>query len=222
MLGNVAVVVYDDGVAPFEPPVLCEAWGVDRSDQDLPVFDFAVCSPGARSVPTSAGFTVQVAHDLDRVAAADLVAVPAVPRHQPVPDAVVAVLRAAYERGARVMSVCSGAFALGAAGLLDGRECTTHWRYADAWPSGSRGPGWCPRCLRRRRPGAHERRHGGRPGRLPAPVAQRVRRAGGQPGGAPDGGPGPARRRSGAVHPERRPRVPRRDAGSLFDWMAED
>lgn len=130
VIENVAVVVYD-GVAPFELGVLCEAWATDRSDQGLPMFDFAVCAPRVGQVSTAAGFGLQVGHDLGRVAEADLVAVPAVPRNRPVPAAVIRVLQEAYERGARVLSVCSGAFALGEAGLLDGRRCTTHWVYTD-------------------------------------------------------------------------------------------
>ncbi len=130
MISNVAVIVYD-GVAPFELGVLCEAWGVDRSDDGLPVPEFAVCAPEPGLVATTMPFELRVEHDLARVAEADLVAVPAIPRHDPVPDAVIEAVRAAAERGARVMSVCSGAFVLGAAGLLDGRECTTHWMYTD-------------------------------------------------------------------------------------------
>ena len=128
VIENVAVVVYD-GVWPFELGVLCEAWGLDRSDQGLPTFDFALCTPEPGHVATAAGFGLWVDHDLGRVAEADLVAVPAVPRNGTVPEPVVRVLQDAYERGARIMSVCSGAFALGAAGLLDGRDCTTHWMY---------------------------------------------------------------------------------------------
>ena len=130
MIENVAVLVYD-GVAPFELGVLCEGWGTDRSDQGLPTFDFAVCAPTRGPVFTTAGFSIHVDHDLSRLVEADLVAVPAVPRKKEVPGAVVEALRAAYDRGSRVMSICSGAFALGAAGLLDGRDCTTHWFYTD-------------------------------------------------------------------------------------------
>lgn len=128
VIENVAVVVYD-GVWPFELGVLCEAWGLDRSDQGLPTFDFALCTPEPGHVATAAGFGLWVDHDLGRVAEADLVCVPAVPRNGTVPEPVVRVLQDAYERGSRIMSVCSGAFALGAAGLLDGRDCTTHWMY---------------------------------------------------------------------------------------------
>jgi transcriptional regulator GlxA family with amidase domain len=65
------------------------------------------------------------------VADADLVVLPAMGRGPEVPDAVVEVLRSAYDRGARLLTYCSAAFTLGEAGLLDGRECTTHWRYTD-------------------------------------------------------------------------------------------
>lgn len=130
MLTNVAVIAFD-GVAPFELGVLCEAWGIDRSMHGVPTLDFAVCAPEPGLVATTMGFSLQVEHGLDRVAAADLVCVPAVRRDQPVPGTVLDVLRASVDRGARVLSVCSGAFALGEAGLLDHRDCTTHWMYTD-------------------------------------------------------------------------------------------
>ena len=129
MISNVAVVAYD-GVAPFELGVLVEAWGTDRSDQGLPVFDFAVCAPKVGSISTTGGFGVTVEHDLSRLDEADLVAVPAVPRDRAVPAPVLEALRRAHDRGARLLSVCTGAFALGEAGLLDGRDCTTHWMYS--------------------------------------------------------------------------------------------
>jgi AraC family transcriptional regulator, transcriptional activator FtrA len=129
MLRNVAVVVVDE-LSVFELGVVCEAFGTDRSDDGFPVYDFAVCSPGGRPVTTKSGFVLQPTDDLDRLDSADLVVVPAMPWGL-VPDEVLDHLRAAYDRGARVMSVCSGAFTLGRAGLLDGRACTTHWMYAD-------------------------------------------------------------------------------------------
>lgn len=130
MLQNVAVVALP-GVAPFELGVLCEVFGIDRSAEGLPRFDFAVVTPEPGTVPTSLGFDLVVHEGLERVEQADLVCVPACRTDLPVPAVVVDLLRRTVERGARVLSVCSGAFVLGAAGVLDGRRATTHWVHVD-------------------------------------------------------------------------------------------
>ncbi|MGW4940935.1 GlxA family transcriptional regulator [Actinoplanes sp. NPDC004185] len=131
MLRSVAVIALPD-VAVFELGVLCELFGYDRTAEGLPSYEFAVCSVDGAPVRTHAGFSISPAHDLGPTDRADLVAV--VPGNgvtEP-PAAVLDALRRAHARGAWVMSVCTGAFALGAAGLLDDRRCTTHWRHADA------------------------------------------------------------------------------------------
>ncbi|MGW2934672.1 GlxA family transcriptional regulator [Streptomyces sp. NPDC001156] len=133
MLQNVAAILLD-GVHPFELGVVCEVFGIDRSDEGLPVYDFAVASAEGPSLGTHCGFTVSTPHGLERLEEADLIAVPAGDTYadRTYPPELLDALRRAAERGARVLSVCSGVFVLGAAGLLDGRRCAVHWRHADA------------------------------------------------------------------------------------------
>src|SRR4029453_15389155 len=110
MLRSVAVIALPD-VAVFELGVLCELFGYDRTADGFPGYDFAVCSVDGGPVPSHAGFEVTVRHDLGRVEAADLVAVaPYYNTGHAVEAEVVAALRRAHERGAWVMSVCTGAF----------------------------------------------------------------------------------------------------------------
>lgn len=128
---NVAVVALPD-VRPFELGIVCEGFGIDRSEEGMPSYDFAVVSVDGEPVPTHNGWTITTEYGLDRADVADLVVVPACGTGFDYPEPLLALLRRTVDRGARVMSVCSGTFVLGAAGLLDGRRCTTHWRFAAA------------------------------------------------------------------------------------------
>lgn len=136
MLRNVAAVLLD-GVNPFELGVVCEVFGIDRSDDGLPVYDFAVVSAGGPTVRSAAGFAMQVEHGLERLETADLIAVPAGASYasREFPPELLDALRRGVDRGARVLSVCSGVFVLAAAGLLDGRRVTAHWKHAQVLTS---------------------------------------------------------------------------------------
>ena len=131
MLKRVAVIALP-GVTPFEFGVACEVFGVDRSKRGvgIPAFDFSICTPTPGLVPTNLGFSIAVEEDLSATKTADLVIMPPFGADAPGQGEVHRALQAAHERGAWVLSVCSGAFALAEAGLLDGRRATTHWIHA--------------------------------------------------------------------------------------------
>ncbi|MFC0002662.1 GlxA family transcriptional regulator [Micromonospora siamensis] len=130
MLRSVAVLALDR-VAAFELGVLAEVFGTDRTADGFPGYRFAVCTPDGGPVRTASGFQLVPHADLAPIEEADLVAVPAHGDGCALPEPALAALRRAAERGAWLLSVCAGAFVLGAAGVLDDRDCTTHWRYVD-------------------------------------------------------------------------------------------
>lgn len=123
-----AVLAYD-GMAPFELGCVVEFFGLPRPELETPWYDLKVCAESLEPLRVVGGFTMRAEHGLDVLAAADTVIVPGANVRGPVSEALVAALREAHACGARMVSICSGAFALAAAGLLDGRAATTHWRY---------------------------------------------------------------------------------------------
>jgi transcriptional regulator GlxA family with amidase domain len=130
MLKDVVAVAYD-GVGAFGLGVVAEVFGSDRSADGLPAYDFAVAAARPGPVRTDTGFSIVVEHGLERVARADLVCVLGWEQTEAVPEEpLLQALRDAVDRGARIMSHCTGAYVLAAAGLLDGRTIATHWLHA--------------------------------------------------------------------------------------------
>ncbi|MFI9818832.1 GlxA family transcriptional regulator [Saccharothrix variisporea] len=121
------------GSRTFDISVVGEVWGVDRSDSGIGPFEVRLCAPGRAATPMHPVGLVPATHGLSGLADCDLVVVPG--RVDPSAEVPGSAIRALRAFDGTVAALCSGAFTLAAAGLLDGREATTHWRLLDALES---------------------------------------------------------------------------------------
>jgi transcriptional regulator GlxA family with amidase domain len=125
-MAHLVAVVALDRVNAFDLGVPSQVFSAARDHDGRRLYDVKVCTPGRAAVRTAAGFSVLPEHGLELLDQADTVVVPGV--YAPVDVPVIEALRTA---SARMMSICTGAFVLAEAGLLDDRPATTHWAYAD-------------------------------------------------------------------------------------------
>ena len=125
-----------DGVVPFDLGTPTQIFGTARDEHGRRKYHIRLCTPGGKPVTTASGYQVMSEHGLELTEHAQTVVVAGISSGDPVengaldPNVRIALVNA-HQRGARVMSVCTGAFVLAAAGLLDERPATTHWWWAE-------------------------------------------------------------------------------------------
>ena len=129
---HVVALAYD-GLCTFEFGIAYEVFGLPRPEMGEGWYRFSTAGIEPGPLRAAGGLTVAVDCGLELLGEADLIVIPGWRAiDAPVPDLLIAALRTAHERGARIMSLCSGAAVLAASGLLAGRKATTHWRYVAA------------------------------------------------------------------------------------------
>lgn len=128
---HLVVAVAYDRLCAFEFGCVVELFALQRPELGVPWYRFAVCSAERGSLRAAGGIRVSAPHSLKILERADTIIIPGWrDADEPPPSKLLQKIRAAYDRGARVCSICSGVFVLAAAGVLDGKTVTTHWRYA--------------------------------------------------------------------------------------------
>jgi AraC family transcriptional activator FtrA len=128
---HLVVAVAYDRLCTFEFGCVVELFALPRPELGVPWYRFAVCSAERKALRAAGGIKVSAPHSLKILERADTIIIPGWRDADELPPPqLLRRIRAACDRGARVCSICSGVFVLAAAGVLDGRSVTTHWRYA--------------------------------------------------------------------------------------------
>lgn len=132
LTGPLVVALLYDGLCTFEFGIVAEIFGLARPEMGPEWYRFASCAVDDGPMRALGGFVIMADSSPELLEQADIVVVPGWKGADiPVPDTLCQQLCTAHERGARLASICSGAFVLAATGLLSGGAATTHWRYAD-------------------------------------------------------------------------------------------
>jgi AraC family transcriptional regulator, transcriptional activator FtrA len=135
-LNPLVVAIAYEGLCAFEFACATEIFGLPRPEFGHGWYRFKTCSIDGRRVKGQYGASYAVDGSLECLAEAGTIVIPGwAGADAEVPELLIQSLRGAYDRGARLLSICSGSFVLAATGLLDGRRATTHWRYAQALQS---------------------------------------------------------------------------------------
>ena len=127
--GMVAILAYD-GLCTFEFGIAVEIFGLPRPEFDFPWYEHRIVAVDQGPMRAMGGIQVLADGGMELLADARTIIIPGWrDRSATVPAELIAALRQAHARGARLLSICSGVFVLAATGLLDGHGATTHWRY---------------------------------------------------------------------------------------------